>query len=242
MLERLELPAEQRPVFLTLYFDLVDNAGHRYGPDAPATDSAIVRADRLIGRVIQGLDRIGRGDVNLLVVSDHGMASTGPDRVIWLDQYLAEDAMQADEMNTLLTAWPAPGLDDSVHRALERAPHLTVYRRGEIPARYRLEGPRIAPIIALADEGWTIARRTAEDPAPGIIRGNHGYDDALPSMGAIFVARGPAFRRGVRVPAFRNIHLYPLMARVLGIDPLASDGSLDSTQALLGSAPTSLSR
>ncbi len=242
MLERLELQTEQRPVFLTLYFDLVDNAGHRYGPDAPATDSAIVRADRLIGRVIQGLDRIGRGDVNLLVVSDHGMASTGPDRVIWLDQYLAEDAMQADEMNTLLTAWPAPGLDDSVHRALERAPHLTVYRRGEIPARYRLEGPRIAPIVALADEGWTIARRTAADPAPGIIRGNHGYDDALPSMGAIFVARGPAFRRGVRVPAFRNIHLYPLMARVLGIDPLASDGSLDSTQALLGSAPTSLSR
>ncbi len=79
MLERLELPAEQRPVFFTLYFDLVDNAGHRYGPDAPATDSAIVRADRLIGRVIQGLDRIGRGDVNLLVVSDHGMAS--PDRI-----------------------------------------------------------------------------------------------------------------------------------------------------------------
>lgn len=236
VLERLQLPAEERPVFLTLYFSLVDDAGHRYGPDAPATDTAIAVTDRLIGRVMAGLERIGRGDVNVMVVSDHGMAATGPERVIRLDEYLAEDALQVDEMNTLLTAWPAPGLEDSVRRALERAPHLTVYRRGEIPARFRLEGPRVAPIVALADEGWTITRRTAEEPAPTIILGNHGYDDALPSMEAFFVARGPAFRRGFRVPAFRNIHLYPLMAEVLRIEPQKSDGSLDSVRSLL-SAP-----
>ena len=233
MLDRLALPAQERPVFLTLYFSLVDDAGHEYGPDAPATDTAIVAADRLIGRVMAGLERIGRGDVNVLVVSDHGMASTGPERVIWLDEYLAGDAMEVDEMNTLLTAWPAPGMEDSVHRALERAPHLTVYRRGELPKRYRLEGPRIAPIVAVADEGWTISRRTAEDPSP-----NHGYDDTLVSMRAIFVARGPAFRRGFRVPAFRNVHLYPLMANVLGIEPRESDGSLDTLRAVLStSAP-----
>jgi predicted AlkP superfamily pyrophosphatase or phosphodiesterase len=183
-----------------------------------------------------GLERIGRGDVNVLVVSDHGMASTGPERVIWLDEYLAEDAMEVDEMSTFLTAWPAPGLEDSVHRALERAPHITVYRRGELPKRYRLEGPRIAPIMAVADEGWTISRRTAEEPAPEIILGNHGYDDTLASMRAVFVARGPAFRRGLRIPAFRNVHLYPLMADLLGIQPRESDGSLDSLRAVLGTS------
>jgi predicted AlkP superfamily pyrophosphatase or phosphodiesterase len=234
-LERLELPEEERPVFLTLYFGLVDNAGHEYGPDANPTDSAIAVADRLIGRVMAGLERIGRGDVNVILVSDHGMAPTGPDRVIWLDEYVAEDAMSVDEMNTLLTAWPASGLDDSVHRALERAPHLTVYRGDEVPRRFRLEGPRVAPIVALADEGWTITRRTTKEPAPKIIRGNHGYDDALPSMGALFLARGPAFRRGLRVPAFRNVHLYPLMAELLGIEPLESDGSLDSLRSILSS-------
>jgi len=113
-----------------------------------------------------------------------------------------------------------------------------VYRRGELPKRYRLEGPRIAPIVAVADEGWTISRRTAEDPSPTIIRGNHGYDDTLASMRAIFVARGPAFRRGLRVPAFRNVHLYPLIANVLGIQPRESDGSLDTLRAVLStSAP-----
>jgi predicted AlkP superfamily pyrophosphatase or phosphodiesterase len=237
MLQRLELPPEQRPVFLTLYFALVDNAGHRYGPDAPATDTAIGIADVLIGRVMSGLERIGRGDVNVVVVSDHGMASTGPDRVIWLDEYMAEDAVVADEMNTLLTAWPAPGLEDSVHRALERAPHLTVYRKGELPERFHLDGPRVPPIVALADEGWTISRRTAKEPAPNIILGNHGYDNTLPSMGALFVARGPAFRRGLRVPAFRNIHIYPLIAEVLGIEPEESDGSLDTLRAVLIPSP-----
>jgi predicted AlkP superfamily pyrophosphatase or phosphodiesterase len=185
-------PPERRPVFLTLYFNVVDNAGHDYGPDAPETDAAIARADTLVGLVDGGLARIGRRDVNLVVVSDHGMTSTGPGRVLWLDEYVAPDAMVVDEMSTLLTAWPASG-----------------------------------------EEGWTIAQRTDSEPSPRIILGNHGYDDRLPSMRAIFVARGPAFRQGVRVPAFRNIHLYALLAEVLAIEPQDSDGSLDSVRTLL---------
>jgi predicted AlkP superfamily pyrophosphatase or phosphodiesterase len=64
-------------------------------------------------------------------------------------------------------------------------------------------------------------------------RGNHGYDDTLPSMRAIFIAHGPAFRRGMTVPPFRNIHVYPLLAAVLGLDPAPTDGSLDSVRAML---------
>lgn len=233
VLERLELPPERRPVFLTLYFSLVDEAGHEYGPEAPETDSAISGADRLIGRVISGLERIGRGDVTLVVVSDHGMASTGPQRVIWLDEHLAADAMQVDEMSTLLTAWPAPGLEDSVYGALRRAPRLVVYRRSELPERYHLHGPRVPPILALADEGWTIAQRTPEEPEPEISLGNHGYDDTLTSMRGIFVARGPTLRRGFRAPPFRNIHIHPLLAHLLGVTPPATDGSLGSVRALL---------
>ena len=230
---RLALPADERPAFLTLYFSLVDDAGHEYGPDAPQTDSAIAAVDGLIGLTMSRLEGIGRGDINVVIVSDHGMAATGPDRVIWLDEYLAEDAMLVDERSTLLTAWPRAGLEDSVYRALARAPHLTLYGRDELARRWHLFGPRIPPVFAVVDEGWTISRRTAEEPAPEILRGNHGYDDALASMRGIFVARGPAFRGGMRVPAFRNIHIYPLLARVLGIAPEETDGSLDSVSALL---------
>ena len=174
-----------------------------------------------------------------MIVSDHGMTATGPDRVIWLDQFVAADALKIDEMSALLTAWPASGLEDSVYRALKRAPHLAVYRRAELPARFHLEGsPRVAPIVAIADEGWTIAQRTAEEPDPE----DHPGEPRLrrhPARDArdLSRARGPAFRRGVTVPPFRNIHVYPLLAEVLGIKPGATDGSLDSVRAILAPSP-----
>jgi predicted AlkP superfamily pyrophosphatase or phosphodiesterase len=231
VLEWLDLPIERRPTFLTLYSSAVDNAGHEYGPDAPETDRAIAQVDSIIGLLAAGLAE--RGRANLVIVSDHGMVSTGPDRVIWLDDYVSADALRVDEMSALLTAWPAAGLEDSVYGGLKRAPHLVVYRRAELPERFHLEGgPRVAPIVAIADEGWTIAQRKAKDQ-PTIILGNHGFDDTLSTMRAIFIAHGAAFRRGITVPPFRNIHVYPLLAEVLGLTPAPTDGSLDSVRALL---------
>jgi predicted AlkP superfamily pyrophosphatase or phosphodiesterase len=235
LLEWLGLPPDRRPSFLTLYSSAVDNAGHEYGPDTPETNRAIAQVDSLIGRLAAELAGRGPGgSVNLVIVSDHGMISTGRDRVVWLDEYLAEDAMQVDEMSALLTAWPAEGLEDSVYRALKRAHHLVVYRRAELPERFQLQrSSRVAPIVAIADPGWTIARRTAEVRSPKIILGNHGYDDSLSTMRAIFIAHGPAFRRGVVVPPFRNIHVYPLLAEVLGVAPGSNDGSLDTVRMML---------
>ena len=89
-------------------------------------------------------------------------------------------------------------------------------------------------MLALADEGWSITTSTrhARDSlrAP---RGSHGYDDALLSMRGVFVAAGPSFRPGVTVPAFRNVHVYPLLAEVLGITPAPNEGSADSVRAML---------
>ena len=157
-----------------------------------------------------------RTPMNLVIVSDHGMASTGPDRVVWLDDYVAADALRADEMSALLTAWPADGLEDSVYRGLKRAPHLTTYRRAELPARFHLEGsPRVAP-------SWRsrmgLDHRLAGDrrPAHEIMLGESRLRRHTLSMRSIFIAHGPGFRRGVTVPPFRNIHVYPLLAEVLG--------------------------
>ena len=113
--------------------------------------------------------------------------------------------------------------------------HLTVYLKQDIPARFHFNAnPRITPIVAIADEGWTITTRARFANADTVgDRGAHGYDNALPSMGAIFVGAGPAFRRGVTVPPFQNIHVYPLLAAILGVTPARVDGSLDSVRALL---------
>ena len=116
------------------------------------------------------------------------------------------------------------------------SPHLQVYRKGEGPARLHFNAhPRITPIIAIADDGWVITqRREVARRGPSSFHGGaHGYDPELPSMGALFVAAGPGIAEGRTVPPFRNVHVYSLMAHLLGLRPPATDGTLDSETALL---------
>jgi predicted AlkP superfamily pyrophosphatase or phosphodiesterase len=232
----LDLPRERRPSFLTLYLGLVDAAGHRFGPEAAETREAVARADTLLGLLLRGLAARGLKEaVNLVVVSDHGMAPAGPDQVIILDDYVAPDAVRVDALSPVLMLRPRAGLEDSVLRGLRAAPHLAVYRRDSLPRRWHLAGsPRVSPIVAVADEGWSIARRSLPGAAaPHPSYGEHGYDDSLSSMGALFVARGPAFRSGLVVPAFRNLHVYPLLAELLGVQPAPAEGALDSVRGML---------
>ena len=44
-------------------------------------------------------------------------------------------------------------------------------------------------------------------------------------MAALFIARGPAFRPGVRGPAFDNVDVHPLLAKLLGLKVANGDGS-----------------
>ena len=91
---------------------------------------------------------------------------------------------------------------------------------------------RVPAVICLAEIGWRY--RTAQIPpyrTPS--RGAHGYDPAAPEMAAIFIAHGPAFRAGVRLPAFDNVSVYPLLARLIGVAPAAHEGDLADTAPAL---------
>jgi hypothetical protein len=56
-------------------------------------------------------------------------------------------------------------------------------------------------------------------------------------MSGVLLAAGPDFRSGASVPAVSSVHVYSLLARVLGVDPAPNDGSLDSLRGLLTSKP-----
>jgi hypothetical protein len=49
----------------------------------------------------------------------------------------------------------------------------------------------------------------------------------------LFIAHGPAFRRGVVVPEFPNVDVYPLMMHVLGLPPRPNDGHLRAVRDML---------
>jgi predicted AlkP superfamily pyrophosphatase or phosphodiesterase len=236
VLEWLRLPADSVPSFITLYFSVVDGAAHRFGPDAPQTDSAITRVDSAVTALWRGIQQSPMRDrINLIVVSDHGMAATSRDRVIIVDDYLDAGSYHAVDFNPIAMLVPKSGLEDQVYQRLRWAPHLAVYRKADLPARWHFrDHPRVTPIVAVAEEGWSISTRDNFDRNKGFgMGGNHGYDNRLASMRASFLATGPAFANGKVVDHVRTVDIYALMAHVLGLRPAPNDGSLDSIRIVL---------
>jgi len=237
VLTLLALPVDSAPRLVTAYFSDVDDAGHKFGPRAPQTDSAIARVDSAVGALVDGIARLGIASrVNVVVVSDHGMADVSADRLVFLDDYVSLDSLDVVDWTPVAAIAPKPGREGYVYSHLVGAnSHLAVYRKADVPVRLHFNsGSRITPVVAIAEEGWTITSHPqAGRTPPGWRGGAHGYDNLLPSMGALFIANGPAFREGLVVPPFQNVHLYSLFAKVLGLTPAQTDGSLDSVRVFL---------
>ena len=243
VLSWLDLGPSERPTFTTLYFSEVDNAGHDHSPDSNETRDAVAKVDKELGKLVEGLKARGiLGQVNLIIVSDHGMATQDPRNTIVLDDlFNAASAEKILWSGEIVGIFPMPGKEDSIYNALKSklSPHAKVYRKSEVPARLHYSSsPRIAPLLVLPDEGWTLTSRARleESRARGRmigLRGGHGYDNELPSMRAIFIAHGPAFKTGVVIEPFVNVQVYNLMTKILGLKPAPNDGDASVTEACL---------
>jgi predicted AlkP superfamily pyrophosphatase or phosphodiesterase len=199
------------------------------------------RADSYLGRLLRGLERRQLMDrVNIVAVSDHGMAETSLDRVVVLDDYISLEDVEVVDINPTLGLFPRQGREDAVYEALSKAnPRLKIYRRVETPAHWHYrDHPRIPPLVGVVDEGWQILARSAYNDRRrrGQVgpRGEHGYDPSIArSMHGIFVASGPAFKTGVTVPAFENINIYDALSQVLGVPPASNDGDAGWAKTVL---------
>jgi predicted AlkP superfamily pyrophosphatase or phosphodiesterase len=229
---------------ILMYFSDVDHAGHDFGPDSEAVRQAVAKVDESLGRLVSGLKARGIFDqVNLILVSDHGMARVDPGNVIFLDEYFDPGQAEAVVWNgTMTSVFPKPGVEEKLYATLKaKAPaHLTVYRKQELPARFHLaESRRVGAIVVVSDEGWAMIPResyrapvtTAEGKSG--YRGAHGFDNQLESMRALFIGRGPAFKTGTVVEPFPNIDVYNVMAKILNLTPARNDGDDATAKAVL---------
>lgn len=211
-----------RPQLIAAYVPDVDGDGHKYGPNSTEIRKTIASADAMLGDILKGLhERNLTNIVNVVVVSDHGMATTDVSRLIQF-----EDLVDPTEFSHI-DGWPLFGLRpknpadlDRLHSQLkEKAksnPNFDVYLRDvDMPERYHFsKNDRIAPLWVVPKTGWAIvtrdefdtevAKKTGELYHP---KGLHGYDHENPLMRAIFIARGPAFPHipGSRMDPFRKL-------------------------------------
>ncbi len=228
-------PDREPPRFATLYFDIVDTAGHTYGPHAPETNDVVAQADAAIARLVEGLAARGV-EANLIILADHGMAEVSEDRIIDLDALAPPSIAYVVWDGPFAGVRALPGHDAALDAALlGRRAHDECWRRGELPARLEYGTHARTPnVICLADVGWLYRSARFEHSAG---RGNHGYDPQASDMAALFVAQGPAFRTGVTLTPFDNVDVYPLMARLIGVTPERNDGDIADLAPALRDPP-----
>ncbi|HEY1139112.1 MAG TPA: ectonucleotide pyrophosphatase/phosphodiesterase [Lysobacter sp.] len=223
-------PAQQRPRLITLYIGALDHTAHDFGPDSPETNAMLAEVDAAIGHLLHGLSAQGLRDrVNIVVVSDHGMAPVAYSHSLNVETLVDRNDATYLSVGEVVGFVPRAGHEAAAEaQLLGRHDHYECWRKGELPLRWHYgTHPRVPPIVCQMDVGFDAqTQHKLASRRPGGTRGSHGYDPADPTMRALFIAQGPAFRQGVGIAPFDNVDVYPLLAKLIGIEPKANDGEI----------------
>lgn len=238
----LDRKPSHRPRLLTLYFDEVDHEEHAWGPGSVQALAAQANVDAALARLLAGLEARGiRDGGDLIVVSDHGMAGVPPDQREYIDDWLAAKGLTIDAVD-VVTRGSSMGVNpaedaeaDAVEGALTgRHEHAECWRRQDLPAQWHYGShPRVPAIVCQADVGWLLMVRRPGERVGTHRTGAHGFAPELPEMRAVFVADGPSFADGVRIPVFDNVDVYPLLMHLLQVPAEPNDGDLGTFQRVL---------
>lgn len=242
----LKLPSEDRPNFISLYFSLVDDAGHRSGPNGEMTHQAVLEADRLLGVLMQAINQIDL-PINVVITSDHGMHEITPKDESYITVESLLGSFDASRFKFVNNGPHGHFYSEDKSYLKEIAEELKskpesnkyeVFFKSEMPKNWHYgTNDRIGDLFIKINPGHylTSEGRKTNAISNHSYRGEHGFDpDETEDMGAIFYAKGPSFKSGMKIQKFRNIHIYPMIAKVLGITQLPEiDGKLEVLAPIL---------
>lgn len=234
----LKLPESERPHMITLYFSSPDTESHNHGPFAPETKAILFSLDSLLGNFMRDIKSL-RLPVNVVIVSDHGMKELveQPESYIFIDELVKDWKESVTVVNGGTQAHlytRSEEQTDSLYNFLSKAAqnNFTVYKRDAYPARWHYDNDRSGDLLLVATPGkYIVTGEKSEllrEIRNGAAFGAHGYDPYVtPDMKGIFYAWGPNIRKGLKIEAFQNIHIYPFIARLLNLPLPKIDGSPD---------------
>ncbi|XP_024938415.1 bis(5'-adenosyl)-triphosphatase enpp4 isoform X2 [Cephus cinctus] len=227
--------------FGVLYIEEPDATGHAIGINGPVFNNVLEKLDNLTRYIHRKLDEYHLNDVNVIHLSDHGMANVAMDRIINLTNYVNYSDFKMAGTASGMQIFPNPGKYDSVYRGLLQAvhdiPHFRVYKKEEIPKKYHYgNNTRIGPLFVIADVGYAFEKLYNaipfyEDKFNFIATnasefGMHGYDNEDEEMHPMFFAMGPAFVPRCKLEPFDNVDLVPLFCEILELNCPRNNGTL----------------
>ncbi|WP_299050142.1 nucleotide pyrophosphatase/phosphodiesterase family protein [uncultured Nocardioides sp.] len=190
-----------------------------------ARRAALASGDLQVSRLVDALKESGRWRDSLLVVlADHSMDWSRPDRSVSLTPVLTDDPLLAGNVvvgqngGADLVYWTGPDRDRE--RAVARIRRLALATDGVLAAHDRRRasswlrlGPEAGDVVVYARAGWRFS-----DPSPGSnpLPGNHGHPTTAPIP--FFLSGGhPAVRRGTSPAAATTVDVAPTVAGFLGL-------------------------
>ncbi len=234
VLSWLNMPAETRPHFITLYFGVVDSVGHQFGPDSLEIEVAVAEIDQLLVRLLDGIDQSPVSqDAYVIVVSDHGMSTHVPGSNVmvlsdWVD-LTGISVVGSGSYAFLFFDQSDPTRATQIRDAINANwQNGSAWLRDEAPAEWNVTAQsRFPDIIVQADASYRVVEtpaRLAQLPV-----GLHGWPPGFADMDGIFLASGPRLPQGVILNAASVIDVYPLMLEILEF-PLTApiDGDVDA--------------
>lgn len=244
-LEALDKFKNDEVELVQVYYEPVDHKGHKYGPDSDERREAFRKIDTLLYELQEEMTKRGLEDqVNLLVVSDHGMTLTDPSKMNLIN---LQNFIDPDDIKYMIyygassMILPVEGKEEKVYNDIKNS-KLTgfkVYRKEDIPEKYHLKNSYLTlPILLVAEEGsYILGLNLPGKSVPSgsyLTRGgSHGYDPyEVKDMHTLFYARGPALKKGYVAPPIENVDQYNMICRLLEIPPVPNNGSLKRIEGM----------
>lgn len=241
---------QERPELILTYVPTIDQFGHKFGISGQNLTDALHYVDDFVALMIQLLEARNLTDiVNLVVISDHGMAPTSKDRLLFLDDVVNMTKIEH------VDGWPLFGLRPHEEYSVEDImgeiksnlekmdkviiDNFSVYKVEDIPKEWNFGGKvedhkfnyRLAPIWIIPNVGYSITthKKFQESNNDYYPKGVHGYNNTHLLMRAIFLGRGPYFSEklaeGKKVLPFPNTEVYGLICDSLDINASPNNGS-----------------
>jgi predicted AlkP superfamily pyrophosphatase or phosphodiesterase len=223
--------------FVTLYFSLVDETGHKFGVDGDAASAALQAAITSVDSAIRLLyTELRKADIDpeVVVVADHGMVSVSTERSISVESLLATvsvpymivDIREPGDVAPLLSLYLTGNVTADAARAVAAQlhhEHARFFARDDIPEQFRFRhNVRIPHVLGVADMAW-VFKRDGQSKWPTL--GTHGYNNSALEMQALCLAAGPTFQSNVTIDSCDNIDLVNMLSKLLGITAPPNNGS-----------------
>lgn len=236
----LTLPVKKRPHIITMYFSDMDDTGHRFGPNNDEElKKALFDLDKNLGDLFKGAAKTGL-PINIIIVSDHGMANVPSTHFIPIEDIKNDSLYTYIDNGAIINIHPKKNIKTEaiIQYLKSKENKFKVYKTENTPGfEYSPKNKDWGTVQIISDIGYyfsTNKRIEAMKNNPKAIFGVHGYDPKYKDMHGIFYANGPAFKKGHIIPSVKNIHIYPLMCKILGLEiPKNIDGDLNEIKSVL---------